>query len=400
MSHMNVATTCLVAGVSYLAVVRSLRWKRYNAVHAKYGNKINSLTTADAQEVLDVALRWDMPLLFYYSLAFALFKTYAIPSISRILAATGELKSQETVAKRYSDTETMIATWMVCPVNGLTSDKGVDPRAMLALARTNWLHSRYNICNDDFLFTLGLFILEPITWAEKYGWRKLSPLEQQAQFVFWEDIGRRMNIKDIPDSLEAFKKWAKAYERKNMVPDVNNKIIADGTIQELLYPVPKFLGLKRLGKRLVAAATEDRVRIGMMLPEPPWYLRTFVNLLMYSIAFVQRHLMLPRLKPSAVVSREFPDIKEGEPVRLHPNRYVSRPWYKPESNGLGYVLDRLLVLLGIHADVPGPRLKSEGYIIHMQGPVQFEQDGHDEVIRKAEEMLKCPIPEAWKRSPA
>ena len=75
---MNVATTCLVAGVSYLATVRSLRWQRYNAVHAKYGNKINSLTTADAQEVLDVALRWDMPLLFYYSLAFALFKTYAI----------------------------------------------------------------------------------------------------------------------------------------------------------------------------------------------------------------------------------------------------------------------------------------------------------------------------------
>ena len=25
-------------------------------------------------------------------------------------------------------------------------------------------------------------------------------------------------------------------------------------------------------------------------------------------------------------------------------------------------------------------------------------DGHDEVIRKAEEMLKCPIPEAWKKS--
>lgn len=49
-----------------------------------------------------------------------------------------------------------------------------------------------------------------------------------------------------------------------MVPDVNNKIIADGTIQELLYPVPKFLGLKKLGKSLVAAATEDRVRIGMM----------------------------------------------------------------------------------------------------------------------------------------
>lgn len=79
LSHgMNVATTCLIAGVSYLALVRSLRWRRYNAIHAKYGNKIQSLTTEDAQAVMHVALRWDMPLLFYYSLAFALFKTYAI----------------------------------------------------------------------------------------------------------------------------------------------------------------------------------------------------------------------------------------------------------------------------------------------------------------------------------
>ena len=54
------------------------------------------------------------------------------------------------------------------------------------------------------------------------------------------------------------------YERENMVPEETNKIIADGTIQELLYPVPNFFGLKQFGRSLVAAATEDRVRIGMM----------------------------------------------------------------------------------------------------------------------------------------
>lgn len=54
------------------------------------------------------------------------------------------------------------------------------------------------------------------------------------------------------------------YERENMVPEETNKIIADGTIQELLYPVPNFFGLKQFGRNLVAAATEDRVRIGMM----------------------------------------------------------------------------------------------------------------------------------------
>ena len=38
-----------------------------------------------------------------------------------------------------------------------------------------------------------------------------------------------------------------------------------------------------------------------------------------------------------------------------PLSYASEPWYKGESKGLGYLSDRLLVLLGIHADVPGPR---------------------------------------------
>ena len=47
--------------------------------------------------------------------------------------------------KRMSLTLTTSATWMVCPVNGLTANKMTDPRAMLALARVNWLHSRYDI---------------------------------------------------------------------------------------------------------------------------------------------------------------------------------------------------------------------------------------------------------------
>ncbi len=79
---MNVATTCLVAGVSYFALVRSLRWRRYNAIHVKYGGRIQSLTSEEAQEIFQVAFNWDMPLLLYYSLAFALFKTYAIVRVT------------------------------------------------------------------------------------------------------------------------------------------------------------------------------------------------------------------------------------------------------------------------------------------------------------------------------
>ncbi|KAF8346341.1 hypothetical protein F5887DRAFT_108569 [Amanita rubescens] len=393
---MNMAAACLVAGVGYLALVHSFRWRRYNAIHAKYGSKIRNLTVEEAQEIFHVAWCWDMPLLCYYSLASALFKTYAIPSISKILVATAEWKALETVSKRYSDTEIMIATWLLCPVNGFATNSVADPRAMLAVARTNWLHSHYNISNDDYLFTLSLFILEPIAWAEKYGWRSLSPLEKQALFIFWVEIGRRMDIKDIPNSLDNLEEWAMSYQMEKMDPCKANKIIADSTMNEVLYPVPNFFGLKQLGRNIIAAALDGDVRTALMMPEPPPYLRTVIDWILSSTAFVQRCFMIPRWKSRTIVPLECPKIQQGQSVRLYPNRHTSKPWYKRESKGLGYLRDRLLVFLGRYADIPGPWLKSEGYVLHAQGPARFEQDGHREVICMAEKLLKYQIPEAWK----
>jgi hypothetical protein len=45
-------------------------------------------------------------------------------------------------------------------------------------------------------------------WATRFGWRELSPLEQHAFYVFWVEIGGRMGIRDIPDTLEALTAWS------------------------------------------------------------------------------------------------------------------------------------------------------------------------------------------------
>ena len=34
---------------------------------------------------------------------------------------------------------------------------------------------------------------------------------------------------------------------------------------------------------------------------------------------------------------------------------MSSPWYKSESKGLGYLIDRLKVMLGLYTDMPGPQ---------------------------------------------
>lgn len=68
--------------VLWLVVVRALRWRRYNAMHRKYGPKWNNglgaITPQEAQEIMHLSTVYDMPFLLYKALSFALFKTYAI----------------------------------------------------------------------------------------------------------------------------------------------------------------------------------------------------------------------------------------------------------------------------------------------------------------------------------
>jgi len=48
----------------------------------------------------------------------------------------------------------------------------------------NYIHSRYQkagkISNDDLLYTLSVFITEPINWVEMYEWREMSDTEKNA----------------------------------------------------------------------------------------------------------------------------------------------------------------------------------------------------------------------------
>ncbi|KXN91327.1 Transcription initiation factor TFIID subunit 11 [Leucoagaricus sp. SymC.cos] len=282
------SSNLVTAFVLYLAAVRVLRFKRHREIHRIYQKKYEdrTLTPEEAQKVMLVSSGYDMPLLLNCSLAFVLFKTYGLPSISKLLSATKQLKSSETVSRRYADVSWTLlpltpnivltgpfvpATWVGCPISGyVTEDKSgeLDPRAMIALARVNYLHSKYNISNGDFLYTLILFAVEPATWARWYGWRALSPLEEYAYCIFWVEIGKRMGIKDIPETPEAMRAWAKvnslftlAYEEEYMVPDPINKEVADYTTEELLYAVPTAFGIRDWFEGLIACMLDDTSQV-------------------------------------------------------------------------------------------------------------------------------------------
>lgn len=73
--------------------------------------------------------------------------------------------------------------------NPNTPQEDVDKqweRPKLALNRLNEIHGKYVISNADFLYTLSLFIFEPVAWINKYGWRQLDEREINVSKTAWK----------------------------------------------------------------------------------------------------------------------------------------------------------------------------------------------------------------------
>lgn len=228
------------------------------------------MTDNDAFEIQLIMTQLEFPFTFTKALQFALFRTYGVPSISKVLVATSQLSDIATASKRYADTAVLIREFM--------SHRPSSPRTLEAIARMNYIHSLYQksglISNDDMLFTLSLFALEPCRWIKKYEWRALEDFEKCSLGVFWKSIGDAMGIsyrrlesaeKGWVDGLhwvEDLQAWSEQYERKNMMPHLDNKKTADETVAILLWGIPR--GLKPFGSRVVSALMDDRLRDAMM----------------------------------------------------------------------------------------------------------------------------------------
>ncbi|KAF9255745.1 hypothetical protein L218DRAFT_883445 [Marasmius fiardii PR-910] len=417
-SSLSLPTLLAIVVPIYLVTVQYLRWRRFNAMHTKFLPKVASghwrMTPEEAQEIMQVSWRYDMPQLLGFSFAFALFKTYGIPTISKLLAATKQLKSPENVSKRFMDTRILITTWQACPISGKTNKGEEDPRANVSIARVNWLHSKYNIKNEDHLYTLAASTFEPIRFAKKFGWRELSPLECEAYFVFWKEVGRRMGIKDIPATAEEFECWEKDYENQHMIPAQTNQEVAFHTAEELVRDLPEAFGIKEMGRQLLACLMDDTVRMAMMQPSPPTALRTLLFTTLRLCALFDRYIGIPRFRNGLPINPALPDLCKSEfrngdgngsnsttstfPTQ-HPTVFVSKPWYKPASKSLiGRFWDSVLVKLPFvgYDDVPGEKWRFEGYRLDRMGPLKYENQGMEEVIRMAEEIQGCPISSSWK----
>ena len=267
---------------------------------SKITRKIEALdTTKDFREIVYYLTYFEFPWSIERSLEFALFRTYAVPSVSGLLYETGEFTRRPR--KRYDDTELILNEILE---NGFESQRG---RA--ALRRMNQMHHRFSISNEDSLYVLSTFIFEPIRWLERFGWRALTENEKQAFYYYYCELGRRMNLKDIPSNMKDYEKFNIKYEQDHFKYAESNHHIAVATRDLFLsFFLPKFLWLP--GRPFVYAMMDEPLLKAFGFPNVPGILKISIQYIL-KLRGILLYWLPKRRKPHLFTQVKRPTYPEG-----------------------------------------------------------------------------------------
>jgi hypothetical protein len=214
----------------------------------------------DHQRIARLSAGVDFPWDTRRAYELALIKTFADPQAARLLVGTGAFL--ERTAERYDATLVGIATL------GL---EGYDsPAGRAALSAMNRAHRAHRIAADAYRYTLSLFVLEPLRWNARFGWRPLHPIERQAGFHFWREVGRRMAIPELPPDLDAMERESLAYEERHVRYDPANRRLLDATVALVARRSAPWAArpLGALSMRALSVLLDDRSREAFALPAP------------------------------------------------------------------------------------------------------------------------------------
>ena len=253
----------------------------------------------DHAQIYHWMVGYEFPWDFVRALELALFRTYCVPSISRLLDATGEFRDR--TQKRYDDTSIIVAEW---------AQHGYDsPRGREALERMNSIHAQFGIANSDYLYVLSTFIFEPIRWLDRFGWRGLSDHERLASYYFYRAVGERMHLQSMPPTYDAFERFNRDYERQHFRYAPSNNRVGESTrnLFASWFPAP----LRPAVRAGIAAMLTAEIRAAFGFAPPPAGLAAFATV---------------SLKVRGLVLRTFPPrhkshfFTEGH-IRTYPNGY-------------------------------------------------------------------------------
>ena len=246
------------------------------------------------------------------SLELAMLKTYCVPSISQLLDRTGEFHRHGQ--KRYDDTGLLVAEILKW---GYDSERGLE-----SIRRMNAIHGHYSISNEDFLYVLSTFIYEPIRWNERFGWRLFNETEKLAIFYFWQAIGKKMHIHDIPSSYDKFARYNQEYEQQHFVYSDSNHRLVESTINLFLSWFPVIS--RPVLKPCVLGIFDELTLTAFGYSNPPALLRNSIENSLKLRGYISRWL-LPRKKPDFFTDSKLRSYPHGYKLNdLGPTKMLSK----------------------------------------------------------------------------
>lgn len=268
----------------------------------------------DASEIYRLSSAYEFPWDFSRALELALYRTYAVPSIGRLLAETSEFTGRPQ--KRYDDTALLLDAIVE---HGFGSAQG-----RTAIRTINRMHRAYDIGDDDMRYVLCTFVVTPKRWIDAYAWRRMSRHEIVASAVHYRTLGRHMGIPDVPGSYEEFEEYLDTYEAAHFAWDEGARRVSEATLDLMASWYPRPLA-PFLRAATLALLDEPLLRAFRYTPPAPG-----------TCAIVRRAVLL-----------------RGRAVRLMPPRRV--PHHARQNREIkGYPNGYRLTDLGTHP-VPGVR---------------------------------------------
>jgi hypothetical protein len=262
----------------------------------------------DHQRIVFLSTCYDFPFDTTRALEFALFRTFCVPSIAELLDRTGEFGRR--AQKRYDDTDLIVSELMEW---GYDSDRGKR-----AVRRMNQIHGRFAIANEDFLYVLSTFVYELVRWNARFGWRPLCEQERLGLFYFWGEVGRRMNIKDLPATYEEFELYNVEYEKRHYRYTEANHRVGTATRELFVSWFPR--PVAPLVRAVIHAMMDDPILEAFGFPRPSPLMRGLVAGTMGLRARVLRWLP-PRRRPR---------LRTSMRPRSYPGGYVIEQLDPPE----------------------------------------------------------------------
>jgi hypothetical protein len=145
---------------------------------------------------------------------------------------------------------------------GLDSEKGQH-----AIATINHAHRFVQAENDDYLYVLSTFFLEPLRWNAAFEKQLISPQDQQTVIDFWCEVGEKMSIKHRFNTLADWQTFQREYEDNYMGYSEQGHKLAIRSIEELVKQAAPF-GLRYLAKQVIITTIEPEMQRCLNLPRP------------------------------------------------------------------------------------------------------------------------------------